>query len=375
MSRWVVRKRRHLNVGIFGAPGHGASTLTDALVAAAGREPGGSTSVPVRTTGPQGEARFFECCSGARPFVLMDMPGDAVLAERVIGVGHVDVLVVVVSAVNGVTADAEGLLVLARHANVGEVHVAITQTDAADPELTEVVELEVRDLLRRHGRQDATVTDTVRSLLPVLDAAPDPSRDTAGPFLLPVQRLVQHPEGGTAVTGVIRRGRIQVGQAVYAERTNRLRVLGLPGHAVLGIERLGRDAGHALAGDHVTVHLRPGLDPRWTTPIVTAYDTYPSRKRFTCRFTLDATAGPLVAGRMFIFEFGADFVGAGAVGMVEHVHHEPGPPVTEVALESWWTLTPGLDFRAREAHNVVGTGTVLAVAPGDPTSTHMPAEW
>ncbi|UGQ11314.1 GTP-binding protein [Yinghuangia sp. ASG 101] len=352
--------------------------------------------------------------------MFVDMPGSAATVDVVVAAAQLDALVLVVSALDGVTSRTAELLFLARQTGVRHVLAAITKTDAADAELVDVVALETADLVAHGGHArggaptaDALASDAVapaswgtprilavtsvsalgalqgescrisaiRSLLSAVDRlVPPPVRTFTPPFLLPVQRVAA--ADGVAVTGVIRRGRVRVGQTVDPERLGSLRVISpRSGRRVTGIERLGKPVREARAGDPVTLFLQAELDTLRHAPVVAAHYTFAWRRRFTAWVHLHGTsADPLAAPVSTGFAPGIDF---GAVVVLGRVDLGPieriGPgedAVVQIDLRNGGLpLAPGLEFTIRSATQVIGAGVVLAVAPGESAHHHMPTDW
>jgi elongation factor Tu len=429
----------HVNVGIFGDVGHGASTLAEALSEVADGRRGRRSEVPARSqesvTGRSevheytiGPLRYVECRTRTRRYVFVDMPGSAVNTDVVVAAAQLDVLILVVSACDGVTARTAELLILARHAGVPRVLVAMTKVDAADPELTDVVALEAADLLAHDGRvrggalptdghrtgavhpphtavgaqEPPTVTpvsalgalhgapggtDSVCRLLGILDAlVPSRVRTLAPPFLLPLQRVAAidptDADAGVAATGVIRRGRVRVGQTVDPERLGWLRVVSpWSGCRVTGIESLGRPVREAGAGDPVTLFLHAGLHELRHAPVLAAHYTFAWRRRFTAWIQLHTTSANPLAVAVFtgstpLIDFGATInLGAIDLGATECVRPGEAAAARIELRNGGLPLAPGLGFALRYDTGVIGTGTILAVAPGQPAHHDMPADW
>jgi elongation factor Tu len=333
------------------------------------------------------DIRYVEYRTRVRRYVHLDMPGDAAFADMAIGIGQLDALVLAVSALDGVTSRIAEHLMLARHAGLDHILIALTKADAADRELSDVVELEIRDLLSRDGYPGATVpvmrlcallalegahhgVVTVTSLLHAMDThLPDPARLTAAPFLLPVQHATPVADGGTAVTGTIRRGRVRIGQEVD-ERWRR----------VTAIETLGRHVRHAEAGDHVTLTLRPGLGSWLNIPVLAESSALTHRAWFTARIHLhmtteDGPREPVPTGCQLSFDFGYS-TALGVIGLDGAGQAQPGDAaVAEVELNSSLPLAPGVNFIIREDRTSIGVGTVVAVGPAQSWQFHMPSDW
>ena len=384
-----LRTKPHLNIGTMGHVDHGKTTLTAAITKVLASR-GAATYVPFERIdrAPEETARgitiniaHVEYETATRHYAHVDMPGHADYVKNMItGAAQIDGAILVVSALDGVMPQTREHVLLGRQVGIGHVVVALSKADAADPELADLVELEVRDLLSVYGYPGAEVpvvrvsavgalageprwTASIGALLDAVDACvPLPARYSGQPFLLPVENIMSIAGRGTVVTGAIEAGSVRVGDAVE--------VVGLGASlstVVTGVETFGKVMEHAEAGDQAalllrgirrgqvrrgqvvaapgslaphtrfaaTVLLLPAAEGGRRTPIATGY-----RPQFFVR-----TAS--VSGLM-------DLGGAGTAQPGEQVAVlvELGKPV---ALDS------GLGFVIREGGKTVGAGTVTAV--------------
>src|SRR5690606_12248155 len=187
--------------------------------------------------------------------------------NMITGAAQLDGAILVVSAQDGVMPQTREHVLLARRVGVEHVVVALNKADDADPELADLVELEVRELLAEHGYRDAPVVRVsglralegdprwvaaIRDLLQAIDDhIPVPVRYTDAPFLLPVENVLTVTGRGTVVTGAIERGRIRVGESVTAVG------LGADFTAVVtGVETFGKTMEYGEAGDNAALLLR-----------------------------------------------------------------------------------------------------------------------
>jgi len=216
-----VRDRPHVNIGTMGHVDHGNTTLTAAITKVLA-DRGGSTYVPFERIdkAPEETARgitinigHVEYQTATRHYAHMDMPGHADYVKNMItGAAQVDGAILVVSALDGVMPQTREHVQLARQVGVRHLVVALNKADAADPELLELVELEVRDLLERH-RFDAAATpvvpvsglgalagdqqwiDAIRALLGAVDThVPLPARYVDAPFLMAIEGRTRSPD-------------------------------------------------------------------------------------------------------------------------------------------------------------------------------------
>jgi elongation factor Tu len=384
-----ARTKPHLNIGTIGHVDHGKTTLTAAITKVlAGR--GTAAYVPFERIdrAPEEAERgitiniaHIEYETATRHYAHVDMPGHAGYVKNMItGAAQVDGAILVVSALDGVMPQTREHVLLARQLGVRHIVVALNKADAADPELADLVELEVRELLAGYGYPGEVVPVVrvsalralagdpewicaVAVLLDTLDTCvPVPARYTDAPFLLPVENVLTVTGRGTVVTGAVERGSVQVGDTVE--------VVGLGGGltaVVTGVETFGKPMERAEAGDNAALLLRgvrrhqvrrgqmvaqPGSvapHQRFTaavellsereggrhTPIATGY-----RPQFFVRTT--SVSGEVDLGRP----------GTAAPGDALELTVTLGRPVA---------LDAGLGFAIREGGRTVGAGTVTAL--------------
>ncbi|WP_328869870.1 elongation factor Tu [Streptomyces sp. NBC_00287] len=382
-----IRTKPHLNIGTMGHVDHGKTTLTAAITKVLA-ERGSGTFVPFDRIdrAPEEAARgitiniaHVEYETDTRHYAHVDMPGHADYVKNMVtGAAQLDGAILVVSALDGIMPQTAEHVLLARQVGVDHVVVALNKADAADEELVELVELEVRDLLTAHGyggdtapvvrvsglralEGDPKWTAAVEALLDAVDTyVPLPERYVDGPFLLPVENVLTITGRGTVVTGAVERGTVRVG--------DRVEVLGAGLETVVtGVETFGKPMEEAQAGDSVALLLR-GVprDAVRRGHVVAAPGTVVPRSRFTARvYVLSAREG----GRTTAVSTGyrpqfyirtADVVGdvdLGEVGVAR-----PGDTVTmTVELGREVPLEPGLGFAIREGGRTVGAGTVTGV--------------
>ncbi|MFB8399173.1 elongation factor Tu [Streptomyces yangpuensis] len=385
-----VRTKPHLNIGTMGHVDHGKTTLTAAITKVlAGR--GGASFVPFdRIDRAPEEARrgitinltHVEYETDTRHYAHVDMPGHAdYIKNMVTGAAQLDGAILVVSALDGVMPQTAEHVLLARQVGVDHIVVALNKADAGDPELTDLVELEVRELLTAHGyggdtapvvrvsglgalEGDPRWTGAVEALLDAVDTyVPTPVRYTQAPFLLPVENVLTITGRGTVVTGAVERGGVRPG--------DRVTVLGGDGEpletVVTGLETFGRPMESAEAGDNVALLLR-GVprDGVRRGHVVAAPGSVTPRRRFTARvYVLSGREGgrttPVASGyRPQFYIRTADVVGDVDLGVAGVAR--PGETVTmTVELGRDVPLEAGLGFAIREGGRTVGAGTVTAV--------------
>jgi elongation factor Tu len=384
-----ARTKPHLNIGTMGHVDHGKTTLTAAITKVLA-ERGTAAYVPFERIdrAPEEVERgitinitHIEYETDTRHYAHVDMPGHAGYVKNMItGAAQIDGAILVVSALDGVMPQTREHVLLARQVGVRHIVVALNKADAADPELADLVELEVRELLAGYGYPGETVpvvrvsalralagdpewVSAVAALLGVLDGyVPVPARYTEAPFLLPVENVLTITGRGTVVTGAVERGSVRVGDTVE--------VVGLGAGltaVVTGVETFGKPMERAEAGDNAALLLRgvrrhqvrrgqvvaqPGSvapHQRFTaevellsereggrrTPIATGY-----RPQFFVRTT--SVSGEVDLGRP----------GTAAPGDLLELTVTLGRPVA---------LDAGLGFAIREGGRTVGAGTVTAL--------------
>ena len=382
-----VRTKPHLNIGTMGHVDHGKTTLTAAITKVLA-DRGSGTFVPFDRIdrAPEEAARgitiniaHVEYETDTRHYAHVDMPGHADYVKNMVtGAAQLDGAILVVSALDGIMPQTAEHVLLARQVGVDHIVVALNKADAGDEELTDLVELEVRELLTAHGyggdavpvvrvsglkalEGDPRWTSAVEALLDAVDTyVPMPERYLDAPFLLPVENVLTITGRGTVVTGAIERGTVRVG--------DRVEVLGAGVETVVtGLETFGRPMDEAQAGDNVALLLR-GVprDAVRRGQVVAAPGSVVPGRRFSARvYVLSAREGgrttPVASGyRPQFYIRTADVVGDVDLGDVAVAR--PGDTVTmTVELGRDTPLEPGLGFAIREGGRTVGAGTVTTV--------------
>ncbi|MCX4913344.1 elongation factor Tu [Streptomyces sp. NPDC060011] len=383
-----VRTKPHLNIGTMGHVDHGKTTLTAAITKVLA-ERGSGTFVPFDRIdrAPEEAARgitiniaHVEYETDTRHYAHVDMPGHADYVKNMVtGAAQLDGAILVVSALDGIMPQTAEHVLLARQVGVDHIVVALNKADAGDEELTDLVELEVRELLSAQGyggdavpvvrvsglkalEGDPRWTASIDALLDAVDTyVPMPERYLDAPFLMPVENVLTITGRGTVVTGAVERGTIRVG--------DRVEVLGAGVDTVVtGVETFGRPMEEAQAGDNVALLLR-GVprDAVRRGHIAAAPGSVVPSRRFTAQvYVLSAREG----GRTTAVSTGyrpqfyirtADVVGD--VDLGERAVARPGDTVTmTVELGRDVPLEPGLGFAIREGGRTVGAGTVTSIA-------------
>src|SRR5438874_13004171 len=243
------RNKPHVNVGTIGHVDHGKTTLTAALTKVSS-DKGLATYVPYDTVAKASESQgrrdatkiltiatsHVEYATEQRHYAHVDCPGHADYVKNMItGAAQMDGAILVVSAVDGPMPQTREHILLARQVNVPAIVVFLNKCDLVDdPELLDLVELEVRELLSKYqfpgddtpvirgsafkalqGDQGEQGQVAILKLLDAMDTyIPEPVRETDKPFLMPVEDVFSIAGRGTVATGRIERGRIKVGEEV-----------------------------------------------------------------------------------------------------------------------------------------------------------------
>lgn len=386
-----IRTKPHLNIGTMGHVDHGKTTLTAAITKVLS-ERGTGTFVPFdRIDRAPEEAQrgitiniaHVEYETDTRHYAHVDMPGHADYVKNMVtGAAQLDGAILVVSALDGIMPQTAEHVLLARQVGVDHIVVALNKADAVadgeDAVLTDLVELEVRELLSTHGyggdsvpvvrvsglkalEGDPRWVAAIEALLDAVDTyVPMPERYVDAPFLLSVENVLTITGRGTVVTGAVERGQVRVG--------DRVEVLGAGTETVVtGLETFGKPMESAQAGDNVALLLRgvPRDAVRRGHVVAEPGSISPSR-RFTAQvYVLSTKEGgrstPITTGyRPQFYLRTADVVGD--VDLGEAAVARPGDTVTmTVELGRDMPLETGLGFAIREGGRTVGAGTVTEV--------------
>jgi elongation factor Tu len=384
-----ARTKPHLNIGTIGHVDHGKTTLTAAITKVLA-ERGTAAYVPFERIdrAPEEVVRgitiniaHIEYETATRHYAHVDMPGHADYVKNMItGAAQVDGAILVVSALDGVMPQTREHVLLARQVGVGHIVVALNKADAADLELADLVELEVRELLTGYGypgdaapvirvsalRALAGDPGWVRAIGALLDAVdahvPVPARYTEAPFLLPVENVLTITGRGTVVTGAVERGTVRTGDTVE--------VVGLGAGltaVVTGVETFGQPMERAEAGDNAALLLR-GVRRHQVRrgQVVARPGSLAPHLRFaaTVQLLSEREGGrhtPIGTGYRPQFFVRTTSV-VGEVDLGPSGRAAPGDRVDlTVTLGRPVALDAGLGFAIREGGKTVGAGTVTAV--------------
>lgn len=389
------RNKVHVNIGTIGHIDHGKTTLTAALsarsaqrfstvtakgykdIARGGTERDASKTITIQTA-------HVEYESDNRHYAHVDCPGHADYIKNMItGAAQMDGAILVTAATDGAMPQTKEHVLLARQVGVPAMVVFINKVDIADPELVDLVEVEVRELLSKYGfdgdnvavvrgsaklalenPNDDTANKCIDELLAACDAyIPTPVREIEKPFLMPIENIYAIKGRGTVATGRIERGRIK--------RNDPVEIIGFGGERqviVTDIEQFQKPCEDGQAGDNVGLLLR-GVDSEEIErgQILAAPKSVNPHKKFQAEvYILTKEEGgrhtPFFNGyRPQFFFRTTDVTGdAKIMGGAELVL--PGDNVAlEVELESEVAMDEQLRFAIREGGKTVGSGVVSKV--------------
>ena len=274
------RTKPHVNIGTMGHIDHGKTTLTAAITKTlADRNPNVQfTAFDQIDKAPEEKERgitiaiaHVEYETDNRHYAHVDMPGHADYIKNMItGAAQVDGAILVVSAADGPMPQTREHVLLARQVNVPYIVVALNKVDMVDdPELLDLVELEVRELLSEYEFPgddtpvvrvsalkaldgDAAAQEQVMELMAAVDEyIPEPERDTDKPFLMPIEDVFTITGRGTVVTGRVEQGVLKTGEEIE--------IVGIRDTSktvVTGIEMFRKMLDEAQAGDNAGILLR-----------------------------------------------------------------------------------------------------------------------
>ena len=389
------RKKPHVNVGTIGHIDHGKTTLTAAL-SARSQAKFGTTAKNYKDIAKGGTERdatktvtisaaHVEYESEARHYAHVDCPGHADYIKNMItGAAQMDGAILVVSAADGPMPQTREHILLARQVGVPKIVVFLNKIDLVDdPELLDLVEMEVRELLTKYGfpgddtpiikgsskpaldnPTDPAATKCIDDLVKALDTyVPMPQREKDKPFLMPIEDVFSIKGRGTVGTGRIERGVCKVGDTVE--------IVGLKPNkttVVTGIEAFNKTLDGGEAGENVGVLLR-GVekDDLQRGQVLCAPKSITPHTKFEAEvYVLTKEEGgrhtPFFTGYRPQFYFRTtDVTGAAKLlGGAEMVM--PGDNVTmEIDLQAPIAMEEKLRFAVREGGKTVGSGVVTKI--------------
>jgi len=284
MAEEFNRDKPHVNVGTIGHVDHGKTTLTAAILAILARQGNGYGAkikgVDQIDSAPEEKARGItialshnEYWTPTRHYAHIDAPGHADYIKNMItGAAQMDGAIIVVAATDGVMPQTREHILLAKQVNVPKIVVFLNKCDMVDdPEMIDLVEEEVRELLVKQGfdgqapviRGSALKAleakdnndEWAKKVLELVNALdtyiPVPERDVTKPFLMPIEDIFSIEGRGTVVTGKIERGIVKLGEDVE--------IVGIKDTmktTVTGIEMFNKNLKEGMAGDNAGILIR-----------------------------------------------------------------------------------------------------------------------
>lgn len=387
------RSKPHVNVGTMGHVDHGKTTLTAAITAVLAKKLPSAVNKPVAydqiDNAPEEKARGITIASShqeyeseKRHYAHVDMPGHADYVKNMItGAAQIDGAILVVAANDGPLPQTREHVLLAHQVGVPKIVVFLNKMDLADPELVELVEMDVRELLSKNGYDgdnvpiikgsatkalegDAASEDAVMELIKAVDEYIDePVRDLDKPFLMPIEDVFSIKGRGTVATGRIEQGVVKINDPVE--------IVGLKAtqnSVVTGIEAFKKNLDQGQAGDNAGLLLR-GIEreqiergqvvvkPGSLTPH-TEFDAevYILKKEEGGRHT------PFAKGYKPQFYFRTTDVTGEVELPADKEMVMPGDQITfKVKLLAPIAMDKGQDFAIREGGRTVGAGVVTNI--------------
>ena len=273
------RSKVHVNIGTIGHVDHGKTTLTAAITSVLAKKGlSEKRAYDQIDAAPEEKARgitintaHIEYQTAKRHYAHVDCPGHADYVKNMItGAAQMDGAILVVAATDGVMPQTREHILLARQVGVPYIVVFLNKCDQVDdPELIDIVEMEIRDILNEYGfpgdetpiirgsalkalQGDPTEEEHIMELMDAVDAyIPDPVRDTDKTFLLAIEDVVTITGRGTVVTGRVERGTTKLGDEVEIVGIKPTKKT-----VITGIEMFRKTLDEARAGDNVGILLR-----------------------------------------------------------------------------------------------------------------------
>jgi len=387
------RTKPHVNVGTIGHVDHGKTTLTAAMTKICAEARGGAfiaydqidNAPEERERGITIATAHVEYESDKRHYAHVDCPGHADYVKNMItGAAQMDGAILVVSAADGPMPQTREHILLARQVGVPYIMVYMNKADQVDdPELLELVDMEIRELLSSYdfpgdeipiivgSALKALEGDTseigVPSILKLIDAMdeyfPEPVRDTDKPFLMPIEDVFSISGRGTVVTGRVERGIVKVGEELEVVGIHETRKT-----VCTGVEMFRKLLDEGRAGDNIGVLLRGTKRDEVERGQVLAHPkTITPHTKFEAEvYILSKDEGgrhtPFFKGYRPQFYFRTTDV-TGAVTLPDGVEMVmPGDNVQmKVELIAPIAMEEGLRFAIREGGRTVGAGVVAKI--------------
>ncbi len=386
------RTKPHVNIGTIGHVDHGKTTLTAAITNVLSKRVEGNTfeafdqidkAPEERERGITISTAHVEYQTEKRHYAHVDCPGHADYVKNMItGAAQMDGAILVVAATDGVMAQTKEHILLARQVGVPKIVVFLNKCDMVDdPELIELVEMEVSEELEKEGFEDSPIVkgsalkaledpecewaDNIMELMDTVDEyIPTPARDKDKPFLMPVEDVFTISGRGTVATGRVERGQLNMNDPVE--------ILGIKADVqksvVTGIEMFHKLLDYAEAGDNIGALLR-GINRTDIErgQVICKPGTVTCHTKFTAQvYVLTKDEGgrhtPFFNNYRPQFYFRTTDV-TGVISLPEGTEMcMPGDNV-EMSIELIHPIAmeQGLTFAIREGGRTVGSGRVVSV--------------
>ena len=389
-----TRTKPHMNIGTVGHIDHGKTTLTAAITKVAAMKQGGKfIAYDEIDKAPEEKERgitistaHVEYETDNRHYAHVDCPGHADYIKNMItGAAQMDGAIIVVAATDGPMPQTREHILLARQVGVPHLVVFMNKCDLVDdPELLELVEMEVRELLSSYGypgdeipvvrgsalkalESDSADSPDAQCVLELLAACdsyfPDPVRETDKPFLMPIEDVFSISGRGTVVTGRVERGIIKVGEEVE--------IVGIRPTVkttCTGVEMFRKLLDQGQAGDNIGALLRgTKRDEVERGQVLAAPKSITPHKKFKAEvYVLSKEEGgrhtPFFTGYRPQFYFRTTDI-TGIIALEEGVEMvKPGDNATvNLELIHPIAMEKGLRFAIREGGRTVGAGVVTEI--------------
>jgi elongation factor Tu len=391
------RKKPHVNVGTIGHVDHGKTTLTAAICQVQGAK-GLAKAISYDEVAKASESQgrrdptkiltiatsHVEYETEKRHYAHIDCPGHADYVKNMItGAAQMDGAILVVSAADGPMPQTREHILLARQVNVPFIVVFLNKIDLVDdPELLDLVEMEVRELLSKYdfpgddtpvirgsslpalqNPKDPEANKCIGELMDALDSyIPEPKRDVDQPFLMSVEDVFSIKGRGTVATGRIERGMVKVGDEVE--------IVGLMDTAkttITGVEMFNKTLDSGMAGDNVGCLMRgTKKDEIERGQVLAAPGSITPHTKFDAQvYVLTQEEGgrhtPFFNGYRPQFYFRTTDVTGGLTLKGAEMCMPGDNIVMEVSLGKPIAMEQGLRFAVREGGRTVGSGVVIKV--------------
>ncbi len=395
------RTKPHINIGTIGHIDHGKTTLTAAITMRLAHKAGGGNikrfedidnAPEEKERGVTINTAHIEYETEKRHYAHVDCPGHADYIKNMItGAAQMDGAILVVAAGDGPMPQTREHILLARQVNVPKIVVFMNKVDQVDdPELIELVDLEIRDLLNKYefpgddipiiqgsalaameseGKDDEACKCIDELMAAVDDYFPIPEREVDKPFLMPVEDVFSIKGRGTVGTGRIERGIVHTGEEIE--------IVGLSKETrktvVTGVEMFNKTLNEGQAGDNIGVLLR-GVEKKDLErgQVVAAPGSITPHTKFHAEvYVLSKEEGgrhtPFFAKYKPQFYFRTTDVTGAVLGLMSREGKSaemcmPGDNIAmEVEIISPIAMEEGLRFAIREGGKTVGAGVVVKI--------------